>query len=201
MFNTDDIVDHSEAPLEVASMNFESKRYSRLDKNSVCVKPTVLALGYSFLFLVLGSSLIALWLARTFTSFEGPGSLPLALIGLLFLFSGFVIYYNHNEQVLIEKDSGVHFKRSWRFNSLTDRTASHLSFLPDKVEKLQLLSHVVKHRSNRSRRRNSYTQTQVNLVARSGDRHNLFMTLKPERAVEFAEQISQLLEVPIHRIG
>ncbi len=197
MSNTEEIAD---APLEVASTSFESKRFVQLNEDSVCVKPTVFALGYSFLFLILGFALIALWLLRTLTSFDGPGSLPLALIGILFLFTGFVIFYNHDEHVLVEKGIGVHFKRSWRVNSLFDRSAYRMSFSPEDVEKVQLLSHVVKHRSNRSKRRNSYTEYQVNLITKGGDRRNLFITLKPARADEFAEQVSLLLEVPLKKL-
>lgn len=200
MFNSDDFVDISEAPLDVASTSFESKRFLKVNKNSVCVKPTFFALGYSFIFISLGFTLIALLFFRTFTSFDGPGSLPLALIGLLFLFTGFVIFYNHDEQVFVEKDKGVIFKRSWRFNNLFDKAGYQQSFGFEEIEKLQLLSHVVKHRSNRSKRRNSYVEYQVNLVSKSGDRRNLFLTLKPERAVAFAEEASSLLEVPLQKL-
>lgn len=200
MFNSDEIVDLSKAPLEVASTSFESKRYLQVSDNCICVKPTVFALGYSFIFIILGITLVALFLFRTFTSFDGPGSVPLALVGLLFLFTGFVIFYNHDEQVLIEKHKGVQFKRSWRFNNLFDRAVGQQSLSSEAVEKVQLLSHVVKHRSNRSKRRNSYVEYQVNLVADNGDRRNLFITLKPARAAEFAEQASSLLEVPLQRL-
>ena len=200
MFNNDDLVDLSEAPLDVASNSFESKRFLRVSDNSIGVKPTLFALCYSFLFIFLGFTLIALLLFRTFTSFDGPGSLPLALIGLLFLFTGFVIFYNHDEQVLIEKGKGVNFKRSWRLNNLFDRSAYQQSYRSEDVEKVQLLSHGVKHRSNRSKRRNSYIEYQVNLVLKGGDRRNLFITLKSARAVEFAERASSLLEVPLQKL-
>lgn len=201
MFDPDDIVERSNAPLTVASTNFETRKFQWIDDSTVWIKPTLFALAYSWVFLLLGVVLIGLWVARSFTLFEGPGSPPLALIGVLFVVAGLVIYYTHNEQIFIEKDTGVYFKKTWLiFSSKTELSKSYRHVPVENLDTIQYLSHEVKHRTNRARRRSTYTEYQVNLCCKAGERYNLFFTLNSSKADKCALEISALLGLPLQRI-
>lgn len=200
MFEAEELVVQSDAPLKVASTNFESRRIQRLNENMLCVKPTLLSLAYSGVFVFLGCVLVGLWGAQILTTFEGPGSLPLAFIGLLFISAGMGIYYTHNEQVLVARDQGVQFRRSWRLGNISDNGPSYKTIDIRYIEKIQLLSHSVKHRTNRNKRRSTYVEFQVNVCCAEQDRYNLFITKKSDQAEKFANQVSALLDVPLVRL-
>ncbi len=181
----------------VASSNFESRKIQPVDNDTLRIKPTIISLAFSLVFIVLGLGLAGLWAARTFTSFDGPGSIPLLLIGVLFVAAGLATYHSSNEQLVINRDAGVAFLRSWHPSVSLEKTSLFRHIQSQDIIAIQTVSRVVKHRSSKNRRRNSYTEYQVNLCTSGAERHNVFITLKQEKAKELGNQLVQLFDVPL----
>jgi hypothetical protein len=113
----------ADTALLVTSSNFESRRIQPVNNDTLRIKPTVVSLAFSLVFIILGLVLAGLWAANTFTSFDGPGSIPLLFIGVLFVVAGLGIYHSNNEQLVINRDAGVAFVRSWSLSVSLDKTS------------------------------------------------------------------------------
>ena len=197
MINIPDVRAENDSALLVHSVNFESRRIQRESDETLLIKPSLASLAFSLLFVILGLILIAFYLASTFTTFGGPGSIPLMLLGLLFVAAGLASYHSTNQQLIINREVGVVFMQSWSPSVSLDTTSVKTHVKRQDIVSIQTISRVVKHRSNRSTRRATYTQYQVNLCTSDAKRHNLFVTLKPERAETLANDLTRLFNVPI----
>ncbi|MFK8080703.1 MAG: hypothetical protein AB8B97_10490 [Granulosicoccus sp.] len=185
--------------LPVTSWSFETRKVQCVDIDTLRVKPGAFALAFSALFVVLGLALAAFWFAARFTAFEGPGSIPLLLIGVLFVAAGLWTYHGFNEQVIVNRTTGVAFMRSWSLSMPPDSSRLSQGIAAQEIIAIQMISRVVKHRSNRSRRGSSYTEYQVNLCDADNERHNTLISLKPEKAEAFGSQLAQMFDVPLVR--
>lgn len=181
--------------LVVASSNFESRSVHIINDETLRIKPTVASLAFSFVFVLLGLGLAVLWGLSTFTDFDGPGSVPLLLIGVLFAAAGLGSYYSSNEQLVINREAGVAFIRSWRPSASPDTSLMSKHIKVADISAIQTISRTVKHRS--SKRRNSYTEYQVNVCVGDEERHNVFITLKQEKAEELGRRLSTLFGVSL----
>ena len=187
----------TDTALPVETSHFESRKIQPADDGSLLIKPTIAALAYGLLFVLLGLAIGALWSISRFTSFEGPDSSPLLLIVALFLVAGLATYFSNNEQVLINHSDGVKFIRSWR-PAVSAQESSHYKLVPAQdIVAIQTVSRFIKRRSNRGKRNGSYTEYQVNLCTQDNLRHNVFITLKPESAEQLAQRIALLFNVPV----
>lgn len=183
--------------LTLASANFETRKIQRIGDDTLQIKPTIGSLAFSLLFVVVGMVLVGLWFASTFASFNGPGSIPLSLIGLVFCAAGLGFYYSGNEQLVINRETGVAYLQSWR-PSIPLRTAALTKRIEAKdIITIQRISRVVKRRTNKSRRLNSYTEYQINLCTSDGERHNVIQSLKLEKADELGHQLAEIFGVPL----
>lgn len=187
----------ADTAMAVDSSHFESRKIQTIDSNTMLIKPTIAALAFSLLFVLLGVGIAVVWTVSTVTSFEGPDSIPLLLIGGLFIVAGLGTYYTHNEQLLINHVNGAAFIRSWRPVLSSAKTSAYKQLLPHDIVAIQTISSSVKRRSNRSARSNSYIQYQVNLCMADDERHNAFITLKPEIADALANQLAKMFSVPL----
>lgn len=187
----------ADTALLVASSNFESRRVQAVDNDTLRIKPTVISLAFCLVFIVLGLGLAGLWAANTFTSFAGPGSIPLLFIGVLFLAAGLGIYHSNNEQLVINRDAGVAFVKSWHPSASLDKTSLFKHIQSQDIMAIQTISRVVKHRSSKSKRRSTYTEYQVNLCTLDAERHNVFITLKSEKAKDLGNKLAQMFGVPL----
>ena len=186
--------------LPVAGHNFESRKVHFINESMYCVKPSIFALAFCLLFALPGVLMVTLWIATALGVITGPGSFPMLLLGLLFTAAGIGLYYSINEQVILEKKSGIAFIQSWLPSGLSDSKNVFKRVVPEEMSAVQAVSRLVKHRSNRSIRRSSYTEYQVNVCLVTGERRNLFITLKPERAEKFAECAALLYQVPLWKV-
>jgi len=191
------IVTTQETPLPVSSASFETRKVQIVDEQTLRIKPTLRSLAFSLLFILLGLGLAGFWAASTFSTFDGPGSIPLLLIGVLFAATGFWSYRSGNEQVLIHHDTGAAFIRSWRPTMPLDTAALFKHIKAQDITAIQMISHDVKFRSNRSKRSNSYTEYQVNLCTADGERHNVFITLKSDNSETLGKVLASLFNVPL----
>lgn len=198
MIETNINLESEDVALPVASSNFESRRVERIDDNTLRILPTTLARAFSLLFVVLGLVIFGLFLASKFTSFDGPGSIPLLVIGLLFFATGIGAYYDSNEQLVVNRNAGVMVIKSWSPSASVDATSFAKHVHPQDITAIQTISRVVKRRSNRSAKRSSYTEYQVNLRTLNGERHNLFITLKPNKADDLGNELAKLFDVPLN---
>jgi hypothetical protein len=187
----------ADTALAVDSSHFESRKIQTIDSGTLLIKPTIAALAFSLLFVFLGLAVAAVWAASTMTSFEGPDSIPLLLIGVLFIVAGLGTYYSSNEQLLINHDTGAGFIRSWHPAVSSDNASTYKQLLAQDIVAIQTVSRPVKRRSNRSTRSNSYTEYQVNLCTTDNERHNAFKTLKAENADNLASQLALMFGIPI----
>lgn len=188
---------HSDKALSISSANFESRKFRSIDDNTLHVSPTVGSLAFSLIFLLLGLGLAGLWIAGMFTSFDGPGWMPALLVGLLFFVVGLATYHKSNEQVIINRDVGIAFMRSWHPSPPLDMASVSKHLQANEIIAVQTISRIVRHRTNRSKRSSTFTEYQVNLYTSEDDRQNVFVTLKAERAAQFANQLAQMFSVPL----
>ncbi len=187
----------SDAALPVASYNFESRKIQIIDAVTLLIKPSVFALVFCLLFALPGIVMVLLWMATTFTIFDGPGSFPMLLLGLLFTAAGMGFYYSINEQAVLNRESGIAFIRSWRPSVTFNSNAVFRHIKPQEISAIQIVSRVVRHRSNRSVRRSRYTEYQVNVCLVGDERENLFITLKAEKSEKTAKRVAAMFQVPL----
>ena len=187
----------SDVALTLSSANFETRKIQHVGDDTLRIKPTIGSMAFSLLFVVVGMGLIGLWFANTFTSFNCPGSIPLSLIGLVFCAAGLGLYYSGNEQLVINRETGVAYLQSWRPSVPLNTAALSKHIEAKDIFTIQYVSRVVKRRSNKSRRLNSYTEYQINLCTSDGERHNVIQTLKLEKAEELGHQLARVFGVPL----
>ncbi|MFT4728934.1 MAG: hypothetical protein ACI9UN_003447 [Granulosicoccus sp.] len=187
----------ADAALAVDSSHFESRKIQTIDSRTLLIKPTIATLAFSLLFVFLGLAVAAVWAVSTMTSFEGPDSIPLLLIGVLFIVAGLGTFYSSNEQLLINNNTGAGFIRSWYPAVSSEKASTYKQLLAQDIVAIQTVSRPVKRRSNRSKRSNSYTEYQVNLCTADDERHNAFITLKSEKADQLGSQLANLFNVPL----
>jgi hypothetical protein len=188
---------HQDVALTLSPANFETRKIQRLGDDTLLIKPTIGAMAFSLMFFVLGFILVGLWFANTFASFNSPGSVPLSLIGLVFCGAGLGLYYSGNEQLIINRETGVAYLHSWHPSVSPDTAKVTRHIEADDIISLQLVSRIVKRRSNKSRRLNSYTEYQINLCTTDGERHNVIKTLKLKKAEELGHLLARIFDVPL----
>ncbi len=193
---TDISIDASSA-LDVKSANFEKRKFQRINDKTILIKPSTTSLAFSLVFVVLGLSIGALYLLSKFTAFDGPASVPLLLLGALFLVTGLGTYYDGNEQLVISRETGVAFIRSWHLSASAKPAALKKHVKPQDITAIQTISRLVKSRTNKSTRLASYTEYQVNLCLLDNERYNVFVTRKVKKAEDLARELAQLFDVPL----
>ncbi len=193
---TDISIDASSA-LDVKSANFEKRKFQRINDKTILIKPSTTSLAFSLVFVVLGLSIGALYLLSKFTAFDGPASIPLLLLGALFLVTGLGTYYDGNEQLVISRETGVAFIRSWHLSASAKPAALKKHVKPQDITAIQTISRLVKSRTNKSTRLASYTEYQVNLCLLDNERYNVFVTRKVKKAEDLARELAQLFDVPL----
>jgi len=197
MVNRNDMPAITDTALPVTSWNFETRRVQAVGNDTLRIKPGIMALAFCGVFVLLGLGLSGLWAASVFTAFDGPGSVPLLLIGVLFAAAGLWTYHSSNEQLIINRNTGAAFTRSWKLSVPLDATSVFKHIPRQEIIAIQMTSRVVKHRTNRSRRSSSYTEYQINLCALGTERHNVLITLKPKKAEQLGLQLSRMFGVPL----
>jgi len=197
MKDATNLPDTFNAALDVKSANFETRRVQRINENTLHIKPSTTSLAFSLLFVVLGLMIVGLYLLSTFTTFDGPASIPLVFLGVLFLATGLGSYYDSNGQLVLSRANGVAFMRSWHPSASVETTPLKKHVRSQDIIAIQTLSRLVKSRTNRSRRLASYTEYQVNLCASDNQRYNVFVTRKPKKAEALGDELAQLFDVPL----
>ena len=191
-----DNLDTTGIPMLLETAKFETRKVEFTSNDSITIKPTWLSLAYSLIFITLGAVLASLWIAKKFTEFGGPGSVPVLLLGILFAVAGLGIYYSNNEHVLINKKDGFFYAKSW-WPSVTVLNSSQAKRVQaTDVVSVQSIARDVKHRTNRNRRRSTYTEYQVNVYVGDRLRHNVFVTLREQKANALAEKLVEFFGVP-----
>jgi len=188
---------------QMLQRQMESRKVHCINETTYCVRPSTFALVFCLLFALPGVLMVTLWIVTTLAIKTGPSSFPMLLLGLLFTAAGVGLYRSINEQVMLEKKSGIAFVRSWLPSELPSELSDSKNVfkraMPEEMCAIQIVSRLVKHRSNRGKRRSCYTEYQVNVCLLTRERHNLFITLKPERAEKFAQRAALLYQVPLWR--
>ena len=183
----------------VGSSNFESQKVVLVDNDTLRINPTIGSLGFGALFALIGLGLVGFWAAATFGSLDDSGGALMLIVGLAFVAVGLLIYRGSNKQVVINKEVGVAFIKSWSPAGSLDRSAVIKHLEPDEIVAIQSTSRVVesRNRKNRKTRKTAYTQHQVNILTSDEKRHNVFVTLKPENADNVANSLAALFNLPL----
>ncbi len=190
---------HNDDELFVGSSNFESLKFVSVDNDTIRIKPTIGSLAFGFLFALIGLGLVAYWGAATFGSLDDTDVTLLLIFGLIFVAVGLLIYRGSNKQVVINKEVGVAFTKSWSPAGSLDSSAVSKHIQPNEIVAIQGASRLVethKRKGNRHRS-NNYVQHQVNLCTSDKKRHNVFVTLKPENAEILVNKLATLFSVPL----
>ena len=197
MKDATDISNDASSALDVKSANFEKRKVQRINEETLHIKPSTTSLAHSLVFVLLGLIIGGLYLVSEFTAFDGPASVPLVLLGVLFLVTGLGTYYDGNEQLVISRETGVAFIRSLYPSASAKPTAVKKHVKPQDIIAIQTISRLVKNRTNKSARLASYTEYQVNLCLLDNERCNVFVTRKVQKAEDLAYELAQLFDVPL----
>lgn len=189
------MTDTPHAPLVLPSASFETQRFTLVDDVTLRVRPSIPSQAFSLLFTIAGIGLLGLWGVSAFTAFEGTNSFLLPLIGAVFMAVGVFTYRQDNTQLIINRDTGAAFVRSWWPSVPLDTRTLYLHIKPDDIVAIQTVSRTVESRPSRKGKVSRYTQIQVNLRTRDNQRHNAFVTLKAERANDLATHLARILNV------
>ena len=181
--------------LFVGSSNFESQKFVSVDDNTMRIKPTIGALALGALFVLIGLGLVGYWGAAKFGILDDVDATPLLFFGLIFVAVGLLIYRGSNDQIVINRDVGIAFIKSWSPTVTLDRNAVAKHIQPNEILAIQSTSRLVK--SHTRKRTTTYTQYQVNLYTSDEKRHNIYVTLKPENAENFGHKLAALFGVPL----
>jgi len=192
---------HSNIPLSVTASNFETLKVTQVDEHTIQIKPTIASLIFNLVFLSIGLGLIVLWAVSAFSAFDGSNSIFLLFIGAVFAAMGLFLYRTSNEQVIINRETGIAYVRSWLPSVPLNTQTMYKHILPSQVEAIQLVSRKVQQSSRSSRKRkrrthSSYIQFQVNCCT-DNERTNVLVTLKQEKARTLGSSMSQIFEVPL----
>jgi len=192
--------------LALPSANFESRKFRQINEHTLRIQPSIGSLAFSLLFVLIGVGLIVFWMSSTFSSFDSNGSVFVLLGGILFAGIGMAFYRISNQQVVVHRETGVAFIRSWWPSAPLNTQSMFRHIEPQELASVQLVSRVVTRTSrNRSRSGHqrgrqstrSYTEFQVNLCTSDNERHNAFITLKSDKAKAVGKLIAQILDVPL----
>lgn len=191
----------SNIPLSVTASNFETLKFTQADEHTIQIKPTVACVMFNLVFLSIGLGLVVLWAVSTFSAFDGSNSLFLLFIGALFAAVGLFLYRTSNVQVIINRETGIAYVRSWLPSVPLNTQTMYKHILPSQVEAIQLVSREVQQSSRSSRKHtprthSSYTQFQVNCCT-DDERSNVLVTLKEEKARTLGSSLSQIFDVPL----
>ncbi|MFK7855460.1 MAG: hypothetical protein AB8B79_15160 [Granulosicoccus sp.] len=195
------MANQSNIPLSVTASNFETLKFTQVDEHTIQIKPTIACLLFNLVFLSIGLGLVGVWAVSTFSAFDGSNSLFLLFIGALFAALGLFLYRTSNKQVIINRETGIAYVRSWLPSVPLNTQTMYKHILPSQVEAVQLVSREVQQ-SSRSSRKNtrrtnsSYTQFQVNCCT-DDERSNVLVTLKEEKARTLGSSMSQIFDVPL----
>lgn len=190
---------HNDDELFVGSSNFESLKVVSVDNDTIRINPTIGSLAFGALFALIGLGLVAYWGGATFGILDDTGVTLLLIFGLLFVAVGVLIYRGSNKQVVINREVGVAFIKSWSPAGSLDSSAVSKHIKPNEIVAIQGASRLVeshKRKGNRNRS-NSYVQHQVNLFTSDKKRHNVYVTLKPENAENLGSKLAALFSVPL----
>ena len=184
-----------QAPLVLPSANFETQTFQPVDDTTLRIRPSIASQAFSLLFAIVGMALFGLWIVSTFTDFEGSDSFLLLLIGAVFIAAGVVTYREGNTQLIINRDTGVAFVRSWWPSIPLDTRRLYRHIKTQDIIAVQTASRIVESTRSRTGKVSRYTQIQVNLCTADGERHNVFVTLKPELAEDLAAHFARIFNV------
>lgn len=166
-----------------------------MDDVTLRVRPSILSQAFSLLFTIAGFGLLGLWGVSAFTAFEGANSFLLLLIGGVFIAVGVFTYRQGNIQLIINRDTGAAFVRSWWPSVPLDTRTLFLHIRPQDIVAIQTVSRTVESSPSRKGKVSRYTQIQVNLCTLNNQRHNAFVTLKAERADDLAIHLARIFNV------
>lgn len=179
-----------------SSAYFETRKIEKIDDDTWRVNPSLGAYAISLAFALMGLGVFGLWIASTFTAFEGPGSLPLLVIGALFVVAGIAYYHSSNEQIIIHRQRGISFIQAWHPSAPLDTQNVAVHIPVADITAIQYLSREVKRRTNRNRRSSHYTEFLVNACTSDGQSHTVLTTLKESNSKHLAEVLAELFSVP-----
>ncbi len=166
-----------------------------MDDVTLRVRPSIPSQAFSLLFTIAGIGLLGLWGVSAFTAFEGTNSFLLLLIGAVFMAVGVFTYRHGNTQLLINRDTGAAFVRSWWPSVPLDTRTLFLHIQSQDIVAIQTVSRIVESIPSRKGKVSRYTQIQVNLCTGDNKRYNAFVTLKTERANDLANHLARILYV------
>lgn len=196
----------SDVALSLPSSNFESHKFKQINEQTLRIQPSIGSLLFSLVIFLIGAVLISVWAASAFSSLKGSNSIFLLLAGIAFAALGLGSYRSSNEQLIVNRETGAIFIRSWWPSVPLNTKSMFRHILPQDVNAIQLVSKVVtKTTTNRSRSGHqsgrkttkSYTEFQVNLCTSDDERHNAIVTLKFEKAEKVGVLLAQILKAQL----
>lgn len=182
--------------LFAGSSNYEIQKFVVDDSNSMRIKPTIASLAAGVTFTLMALGLIGYWGAAKFGFLNDTVDIPVLIGGLIFLALGLMFYRGNNEQIVIDKEAGLAFIRSWSPTVSLNTKAVSKQIKPDEIVAIQRTSRVVET-LNRKRKK-KFVQHQVNVYTSDEKRHHVFVTLKPENAENFGNKLAEFFGVPLH---
>ena len=188
------MTDTPQPPLVLPSANFETQKFTPVNDATLRIRPSIGSQAFSLLFVIVGIGLLGVAIAITFSVIEGSNSLLMLLIGAVFIAAGGVMYRQGNTQIIINRDSGAAFVRSWWPTVPLDTQNLYQHIQAQEMVAIQTASRIIESARTRGKA-TRYTQFQVNLCTADGKRHNVFVTTRQECAEDLASHLRRILNI------
>lgn len=188
------MTDHSSSPMVLPAANFETQTFRAVDDLTLRIRPSMASQAFSLLFVTVGIGVFGAAIAITFAVMEGSNSVLMLLIGAALIAAGIVTYRQGNTQIIINRDTGAAFVRSWWPSVPLDTRNLHRHIEVRDIIAIQTASRIIESTSTRGKT-TRYSQYQVNLCLADGDRYNAFVTTRQALADELSSHLQRIFDV------
>ncbi|MDF7798708.1 hypothetical protein P4C99_04495 [Pontiellaceae bacterium B1224] len=181
------------SPLKSGGANFRTRRLVQMDLDRMEFRPTMGAMLFGILFLILGIGAIGIGVFMIVSGAEVPipAAFMLFLTGSVFSAAGAFMVRHFSSPVVFDGRSGYFWKGRQTPMEVMNRDELKCFSELDNIHALQLISEFC--RSDK----NSYLSYELNLVLKSGDRLNVFDHGHLHHARADADKLAQFLGLPL----
>lgn len=183
--------------LNTGTANFETQQWNQADSDTLVIKGTKGYYAFSAIFVVIGDALALVGFLKLLGLLgrTSDGGWLMILIGIIFLTVGLFTYRNCNQQTIISRQLGIVQVQQWLPANPSNVSNIVMEILPDDIHALQIVSHSVTQ-GRKNQRKRVFTQYQVNVVQKNGERNNLLISLKLDKAQTLSLAVATLFAVP-----
>lgn len=178
--------------LKSGSANFTTHRLFRTADHDLVYRSTILSKIIGIFFIIVGTAMLVAYFAVIIKHWTMP------VFGLIFVISGTVIFVQSIIPIGFDSRKGL-FYRGWRQKGCTKMSNQKYCVSFNQIHAIQLLKKIgrVSSSSENFHEDRYFYAYELNLVLHNGARKYIMTYINLEQALADAEQISQLVGVPV----